>query len=144
MGPLTSLLWLLATIPLAEPAQHDPTHPGATPHSPRTAASDMGRRVRRGDEENEDGSKKVLRYALQQREVNITMLPDPPKEARPVEAGLANRPGGLTKRDNDWNWKHLTDYRGFLYFIESASRHRSIHLSFSTPLNPDPREGTNT
>lgn len=81
----------------------------------------MGRRIKRREDAGDD-SKKVLRYALQQAAVNITETPER------IERPVAESAGTLAKRDNNWNWKHLEDYRGFLYFIESAFPLRSLPL----------------
>lgn len=67
-----------------------------------------------------DTPAKVLRYELQQAEVNGTEIQER-RIAQRREALDRRLEGGLSKRDNNWNWKHLEDYRGFLYFIESMS-----------------------
>lgn len=91
---------------------------------------DWGKQIiRRKDEDADWGdSKMVLRYPLQQAEVNVTDFPE--RKIRPGERAVDERlRGRLAKRDNNWNWKHLEDYRGFLYFIESAFSPGISHFS---------------
>ena len=92
-------------------------------HSPHDWAGST-RRGTKGEGNASDGSgtstQKVLRYQLQRAHVNGTEF-----ERRRIvrrEAAVDESSGGkLARRDSNWNWKQLEDYRGFLYFIESAS-----------------------
>src|SRR5690554_2145612 len=130
----SSLIWLLATSSLAESTPRDPAHPNTdyAPHPPPRAAirPRPGRPAFGGgtvdgvvNGSGEGGRGKVLRYPLQKTAVNGTALRRrrrsvqrvPIQEEEEEEEGQGGR---LEKREK-WHWKHLEDFRGYLYFMES-------------------------
>ncbi|CAI4220119.1 unnamed protein product [Parascedosporium putredinis] len=91
---------------------------------------------------------KALRYALQQTRLNITEATAAAQ--RRWEHRMRRRIGeeegggaGLERREK-WNWKHLEDYRGYLYFmeVEVGDPPQLVKLSpdtgsFETWMNPN-------
>lgn len=77
-----------------------------------------------------DGAAKVLQYSLKETSVNGTALQ---RRMRSSDtAPSEDRDSTLEKREN-WNWKYLEDYRGYLYFIESTPlRNPSLPMALPT------------
>ena len=124
------LVWLLAAASIAETTTNVVTrgngHRGPQLR-PRSMPSDFGANevhTRDVSDQTADtygghGQAKVLRYSLKETPFNGTALRRRGRMASSDAALKERRAGVLDKRAN-WNWKHLEDYRGYLYFIEST------------------------
>lgn len=128
VSPAFSLVWFLAVFGVAEAtAKLSERH--LVPYGPRlhsrstdstfqrkNAPTGMADDDKSGTDKN--GAAKVLQYSLQEEPVNGTAL----RRRMRSRVTTPSKEGDSTleKREN-WDWKHLEDYRGYLYFIESTS-----------------------
>ncbi|PKS05589.1 hypothetical protein jhhlp_008107 [Lomentospora prolificans] len=155
----STLIVLLAALSLADPSSPQTAAAVARashPHFPLSGSSADHQRRQDGTDaagnstSNRAGGK-VLRYALQQTEVNAT-APGRRRwqhKSRRRKAKLGGEEEEeeeeerLDRRDK-WNWKHLEDYRGYLYFmeVEVGDPPQAVKLmpdsgSFETWVNPN-------
>ena len=132
----STLILLLATLSLAEPSPSSANLRPLHPHNPLAEA--ISSSLKRNDAGNTtttnsstDGADKVLRYSLQQKQFNGTAATTARRrrqqhKARRRDAMFESDEEARLVRREKWNWKHLEDYRGYLYFMESK-------FSFQSP-----------
>lgn len=130
MGPLAYFVWILAVLFLTDIAPatsaHREEHYGSQPQPrlivPDFAANEMPTGAVVDDVAGGpggDGPVKVLRYSLKETPINGTAL-ERQRRMTPRDIASSERRGSVLDKRAKWNWKHLEDYRGYLYFIEST------------------------
>ncbi|SPO03615.1 uncharacterized protein DNG_06298 [Cephalotrichum gorgonifer] len=119
MGSVTSsLIYLLATLSLAHADASYGPHPQPEPRSIRRAQDGKGPLGGRAvanvvNASGEGGEGKVLWYPLKQEALNETVVR---RRRRLVKEVVSE--GSLGKRQSRWTWKHMDDFRGYLYTME--------------------------